>query len=125
MNGRIPIPEVSPLIRKYVEENILPVYDVYDKAHSRSHILSVIRQSMDLYRRLSAGQMDGGRRYDLDPDMIYVIAAYHDIGICEGRESHHLSSGRMLEEDVRLKQWFTAEQIQVMREAVEDHRSSS
>lgn len=125
MNGRIPIPEVSPLIRKYVEENILPVYDGYDKAHSRSHILSVIRQSMDLYRRLSAGQMDGGRRYDLDPDMIYVIAAYHDIGICEGRESHHLSSGRMLEEDVRLKQWFTAEQIQVMRKAVEDHRSSS
>lgn len=119
------IPEVNAQLQQYVAENVLPRYDSYDKAHSRRHIQSVIDQSMEIFRKLSAGQMDGGRRYELNPDMVYAIAAYHDIGVCEGREYHHLSSGRMLEEDVRLRQWFTEEQIHVMREAVEDHRSSS
>lgn len=119
------IPEVNAQLRQYVAENVLPRYDSYDKAHSRRHIQSVIDQSMEIFRKLSAGQMDGGRRYELNPDMVYAIAAYHDIGVCEGREYHHLSSGRMLEEDVRLRQWFTEEQMHVMREAVEDHRSSN
>lgn len=119
------IPEVNAQLQQYVAENVLPRYDSYDKAHSRRHIQSVIDQSMEIFRKLSAGQMDGGRRYELNPDMVYAIAAYHDIGVCEGREYHHLSSGRMLEEDVRLRQWFTEEQIHVMREAVEDHRSSN
>ena len=119
------IPEVNAQLQQYVAENVLPRYDSYDKAHSRRHIQSVIDQSMEIFRKLSAGQMDGGRRYELNPDMVYAIAAYHDIGVCEGREYHHLSSGRMLEEDVRLRQWFTEEQMHVMREAVEDHRSSS
>ena len=119
------IPEVSRSLQQYVAENILPRYDGYDKAHSRRHIQSVIEQSMEIFRKLSAGQMDGGRRYDLNPDMIYAIAAYHDVGICEGRESHHLVSGRMLEADTALCRWFSPEQIHVMREAVEDHRSSN
>ena len=119
------IPEVSRSLQQYVTGNILPRYDGYDKAHSRRHIQSVIDQSMEIFRKLSAGQMDGGRRYELNPDMAYVIAAYHDIGICEGRESHHLVSGRMLEADTALCRWFSQEQIRVMREAVEDHRSSN
>ena len=119
------IPEVSRSLQQYVTENILPRYDGYDKAHSRRHIQSVIEQSMEIFRKLSAGQMDGGRRYELNPDMAYAIAAYHDIGICEGRESHHLVSGRMLEADTVLCRWFSPEQIHVMREAVEDHRSSN
>ena len=119
------IPEVSRSLQQYVTENILPRYDGYDKAHSRRHIQSVIDQSMEIFRKLSAGQMDGGRRYELNPDMVYAIAAYHDIGICEGRESHHLVSGRMLEADTALCRWFSPEQIHVMREAVEDHRSSN
>ena len=112
-------------MQQYVTGNILPRYDGYDKAHSRRHIQSVIDQSMEIFRKLSAGQMDGGRRYELNPDMAYAIAAYHDIGICEGRESHHLVSGRMLEADTALCRWFSQEQIRVMREAVEDHRSSN
>ena len=119
------IPEVNAQLQQYVADNVLPRYDSYDKAHSRRHIQSVIDQSMEIFRKLSACQMDGGRRYELNPDMVYAIAAYHDIGVCEGREYHHLSSGRMLEEDIRLRQWFTEEQIHVMREAVEDHRSSN
>ena len=57
--------------------------------------------------------------------MVYVIAAYHDVGLVAGRERHHLVSGEMLAADKRLRTWFDERQIQVMREAVEDHRASS
>lgn len=111
--------EVSAGLRQYVESEILPRYDSYDKAHSRRHILSVVEHSMELYRKLLS------EGYVLNPDMVYTIAAYHDLGVCEGRKLHHIVSGRMLEEDGVLPVWFSPEQIHVMKEAVEDHRSSN
>ena len=57
--------------------------------------------------------------------MVYAIAAYHDTGICEGRETHHLVSGRIIREDERLHDWFDEQQIETMAQAAEDHRASS
>ena len=101
-------------IQDYVEANIIPLYDQFDKAHQRDHVRMVISQSMAL-----AAQMD------VNVDMVYVIAAYHDIGLCEGRERHHTVSAQMLLADVTLRKWFTNSQLQTMAEAVEDHRASS
>ena len=126
MSGKLrQYPEVCARLQTYVRECVLPRYDAYDKAHSRSHILSVISQSMELCGRLVEKGERGPDGAPLNPDMIYAIAAYHDIGVCEGREFHHLVSGRMLEADPVLRQWFSPEQIGLMREAVEDHRSSN
>lgn len=58
-------------------------------------------------------------------DYAYVIAAYHDLGLCEGREFHHIVSGKILEADKALYQWFSSDEIKLMKEAVEDHRASS
>lgn len=98
----------------YVERNIIPLYDHFDKAHRRDHVQMVIRQSMEL-----AGQLE------VDADMVYAIAAYHDVGLCEERERHHIVSGQMLLADDELRKWFTDSQLQTMAEAVEDHRASS
>lgn len=105
---------INKEIVKYVEEEILPRYDKFDAAHSREHIQTVIDNSMDLMKH-----------FDVNPDMVYVIAAYHDLGIAGGRENHHRDSGIILENDAFLKKYFTPEQITVMKEAVEDHRASS
>ena len=105
---------MNPEIQAYVEENIIPLYDRFDKAHRRDHVRMVISQSMAL-----ASQMN------VDADMVYVIAAYHDIGLCEGRERHHTVSAQMLLADMTLRNWFTDSQLQTMAEAVEDHRASS
>lgn len=105
---------INPEIQAYVERNIIPLYDRFDKAHQRDHVQMVISQSMDL-----AAQMD------VDADMVYVIAAYHDIGLCEGRERHHTVSAQMLLADMTLRNWFTDSQLETMAEAVEDHRASS
>ena len=55
----------------------------------------------------------------------YVIAAYHDLGMSGPRAIHHITSGKILSSDNRLKKWFSNEQIKIMKEAVEDHRASS
>lgn len=101
-------------LQRYVEEHIIPLYDHFDKAHQRDHVYMVIRQSLDLAAHM-----------EVDRDMVYAIAAYHDIGLCEGRELHHEVSARMLLADTELRKWFSESQLQTMAEAVEDHRASS
>lgn len=65
------------------------------------------------------------RKIGADLNMAYVIAAYHDLGLSGPRAIHHLTSGKILMQDARLKRWFTPEQIKIMKEAVEDHRASA
>jgi uncharacterized protein len=60
-----------------------------------------------------------------DINMAYVIAAYHDLGMSGPRAVHHITGGKILAADARLKKWFSPEQLKVMREAVEDHRASA
>jgi uncharacterized protein len=58
-------------------------------------------------------------------NMAYVVAAYHDLGLSGPRAVHHVTSGKILMQDARLKRWFTPEQLTIMKEAVEDHRASA
>ena len=105
---------ITPSLKSYVEEQIIPRYRDFDRAHDLDHVRTVIDRSLML-----------ATRYDVEPDMVYTIAAYHDTGLVNGRENHHLDAGRILEADTMLRQWFSQEQIHTMREAVEDHRASS
>lgn len=105
---------ISQDLREYIEENILPRYDNFDKAHRQEHVRTVISQSMELAASL-----------DVNIDMVYAIAAYHDTGLCEGREHHHEVSARIINKDQNLRRWFTEEQIAIMADAAEDHRASS
>ena len=98
----------------YVESEILPRYASFDKAHQNDHVDRVIQESLRL-----------AQYYEVNPDMVYVIAAYHDVGLVEGRERHHLVSGSLLQADQKLRNWFSEEEIQLMKEAVEDHRASN
>lgn len=99
---------------EFVETQILPRYNAFDKAHNLAHANSVIRNSIELAKRLGA-----------NVDMAYAIAAYHDLGLEGPRAIHHLTSGKILMADTRLKRWFSADQISIMKEAVEDHRASA
>ena len=98
----------------YIEAEILPRYDAFDKAHNRKHAITVLVKSLRL-----------AQHYDVSPAMVYTIAAFHDTGLVEGREHHHTASARIIREDKRLKELFTAEEIEIMADAVEDHRASS
>ena len=101
-------------LKEYIESEIIPRYDNFDGAHRRDHVRSVIGQSLEL-----------SRYYDVNPEILYAAAAYHDLGLCEGREKHHLVSGRIIREDKTLLNWFSVEEIEVIAEAAEDHRASN
>lgn len=101
-------------MKHYLETEIIPRYETFDKAHRTEHVRQVIAESLKL-----------ASYYVVDERMVYVVAAYHDIGLCEGREHHHLVSGRMMRADSRLREWFSEEEIEVMAQAVEDHRASN
>ena len=113
----------SDLVR-YVQGMIVPRYDGFDGAHSRSHVECVIGQSLEIFSLLVEDEGCDLAK-GLDVNMVYVVAAYHDLGLCEGRDLHHLVSGRIVREDELLRKWFDFEQIEVMAQAVEDHRASA
>lgn len=104
----------DPSLVAYAEAEIIPRYEHFDRAHGTDHVRTVIAQSLAL-----------AAHYDVDINMVYAIAAYHDTGLAYGRERHHIDAGRILAEDAEVRRRFTGEQIEVMREAVEDHRASS
>ena len=99
---------------EYIEERIIPMYDGFDAGHGREHVCSVIQEAL----RLAAF-------YDVDEDLIYAAAAYHDTGLSVDRKTHHLESGRIIREDRELRRWFSAVQIETIAQAAEDHRASS
>lgn len=105
---------VNPLLLKYVEQRIIPMYDTFDSGHRPDHVRMVIERCLEM-----------SPRYDVDIDMLYAAAAYHDTGLTCGREYHHIESGRIIREDRELKRWFTDEQIEIIACAAEDHRASS
>lgn len=98
----------------YAEHVILPLYDHFDEAHQQPHIRSVMRRSMEM-----------ATHYEVNINIVYAAAACHDLGICEGRERHHLVSGSIIRQDAQLAQWFSPTQIETIAQAAEDHRASN
>ena len=99
---------------EFIETKILPQYAAFDAAHNMEHVTRVIRHSLELVKITGA-----------DINMVYTIAAYHDLGMSGPRAVHHITGGKILATDARLRKWFSPEQLKVMREAVEDHRASA
>ena len=99
---------------RYIEDEVIPRYTSFDKAHREDHVRNVIEKSMNM-----------SVHYDVDENMLYAAAAFHDTGLVDGREVHHLSSGRIVRNDPNLRKWFTPEQIETIAQATEDHRASN
>lgn len=101
-------------LREYIENRIIPMYDGFDAGHGREHVGAVVTEALRL-----AGF------YDVDENMVYAAAAYHDTGLSVDRKTHHLESGRIIREDRELRRWFSEDEIEVIAQAAEDHRASS
>ena len=102
-------------IRHFVEREIVPRYDDFDAGHSRDHVLTVIDQALQLAEYYP----------EVDHYILLIAAAYHDLGLVNGREHHHTDSARIIRDDERLRQWFSEEEIGTIADAAEDHRASS
>lgn len=98
---------------EYIEKNIYPLYKRNDWAHQMWHIQEVVERSLKL-----------AENYTVNKDMIYVIASFHDLGCFISRENHEEISAQLMEEDSFIQKHFSLEDIQIMKEAIIDHRGS-
>ncbi len=102
-------------IRAFVEREIVSRYDGFDAGHGRDHVQTVISQALCLAEHYP----------EVDCCLLLVAAAYHDLGLVNGREHHHTDSAHIVREDNRLRQWFSEKEINTIADATEDHRASS
>ena len=80
----------------FIETEIRPRYNRFDRAHSMRHAGNVRNNSLKLARKTGA-----------DEDMAYVIAPYRDRGLEGPRAIDHITSGKILLADAILKRWFS------------------
>lgn len=106
---------VDPKLRSYVEENVFPLWELNDKGHGPIHRTEVIRRIFALNETF---------HLKLNPNMLFVIASYHDVGKYIDHKRHHLIAAEKFMEDVGMKRFFNDDERVIMKEAMEDHRSS-
>ena len=108
--------KINKELIQYIKENIFPEYDKNDKGHGILHILEVIRRSFELKESLNLD--------DLNDDMIFTIASCHDNGKYIDHKTHEKIAAEKFYSNLDFKKFFTDEQRTIIKEAIEDHRSS-
>ena len=120
-------------LEKYIYEDIVPRYAGFDSAHREDHALTVIYQAKRLLdsreewlERQITDSEDTSQEWaqPVEWNILLAAAACHDLGLVNGRERHHLDSGRIIRNDSRLKEWFSDDEIETIAQAAEDHRAS-
>lgn len=102
-------------LKKYIEENIFPEYTKNDSGHNIKHIQYVIDRSFKFADTVP----------NVNYDIVYTVAAYHDIGHHIDSKRHEIVSGEIMSKDENLKRFFSADELKIIREAIEDHRASA
>lgn len=117
-------------LEKYIYEEIVPRYASFDKAHKEDHALTVISQALKLMEErnswLESHPQDNCSVWcaEIDRNILLAAAACHDLGLVNGRDNHHMDSGRIIRSDIRLREWFSEEDVEIIAQAAEDHRAS-
>jgi len=106
--------KVNSNLFDYIQKNIFPVYEKNDKGHDFKHVNYVIKRSLKFADEVA----------DVNINMVYTAAAYHDVGHHMDAKNHEKVSAQILLEDKKLKEFFTEEQIRIIADAVYDHRAS-
>ncbi len=109
---------INKKLKAYILADIRPIYHTFDNAHNTEHFNDVIQQSLKLAKKINS------EKKTIDVNMVYTIAAFHDLGVAVDRETHHLESAKILRNDDFIKWFYTKKQIDTMAEAIEDHRAS-
>lgn len=105
---------INEELEKYIKKKIFPLY-LNNKDHDINHIRYVINRSLKF-----ASGVD-----DINMNMVYTVASYHDIGDSIDRENHEKVSADILGKDKELRKYFNEFEIQIMKEAILDHRASN
>ena len=106
--------KIKKELQEYVENNIFPIYEKNDAGHGLEHIKYVIKRSLEFAEQFG----------NIDINMVYVIASFHDIAHHIDKDHHEVLSASIFYEDEKMKEFFNNEQRKIIKEAIEDHRAS-
>lgn len=107
---------INKELQEYIENNIFPEYEKNEKGHGIDHIRYVIMRSFQLVEE---------NNLDVNLDMVYIIASYHDIGHHIDSKKHEIISADIMSKDKNLSKFFTVDELMIIKEAIEDHRASA
>ncbi len=107
--------QVNEELKKYIDENVLKEYNKNEIGHGINHIHYVIDRSFELIKE---------NNLDVNNDMVYTIAAYHDIGHHIDTKKHEIVSAEIMYNDKNLLKFFSDKELTIIKEAIEDHRAS-
>lgn len=99
----------------YIQREIFPIYSLNDEGHNLDHINYVIERSLKFAKQFK----------DINLEMVYVIASYHDVAAHIDRKRHEELSAEFFYNDEKMKDFFSDEERIVIKEAIEDHRASA
>ena len=102
-------------LKHYIDEEILPQYTDNIGGHGVEHITYVMKRSFEIASSF---------HLNVNPNMVYAIAAFHDIGYKDDPDNHEQISSEIFLQDEKMKSFFTPEEIKIMSEAIVDHRAS-
>lgn len=109
------IEKIDNNLYEYLNTTILPKYNDNIGGHDIEHINYVVNRCFDLINEFNL---------DVNYNMIYTIAIFHDIGYHKDPDNHEQVSADMFNSDEYVKSYFTEEENKIIYEAIVDHRAS-
>ena len=107
---------INKKLKKYIDNKIMIKYkDNYYGGHGWEHIQDVINRSFELIEKF---------KLEVNPNMVYAVAAYHDIGYKQDPDNHEQVSSEIFMQDETMKEFFNDEERTIIAEAIVDHRAS-
>ncbi len=107
---------INENLKTYIENNILPLYEKNEQGHGINHIEYVIERSFEIVKE---------NKLDVNLDIVYTVAAYHDIGHYIDSKKHEIISADIMIKDKNLEMFFNKEELKIIKEAILDHRASN
>ena len=102
-------------LENYINTEILPQYEKNDSGHSSEHINYVLKRCFKFSEQFE----------NIDFNMLYTIAVFHDIAHHIDKKNHEKLSADIFYNNEKMKEFFTESERILIKEAIEDHRASS
>ncbi|MDR0398016.1 MAG: hypothetical protein LBH36_02430 [Candidatus Nomurabacteria bacterium] len=107
---------VSAKLKAYVEQGVLPIYNKNEEGHGIDHVNYVLRRAF---------KFNVENDLWLSDDMLYAAVVFHDVGHHIDPKNHEVVSAEMFIADKFMNEFFSPADLLVVRQAIEDHRSSA
>ena len=96
---------INKELEEYLTNNILPQYKNDNSGHGIDHIKYVINRCMTLKEEFP----------NINIDMLYTIAIYHDIAHQIDKDNHEKLSAKIFYEDEEIKKFFNNRERQIIK----------